>query len=132
MAGRQATQLLRFCMVGFANMTVDFAVFFVLTYYGMLYLPAQALSYSAGVVNSFVLNRSWTFRLTSRPQVAEAVKFCCLNGVSLAVSAGILFIARDTYQLNLWLGKLAATAGGVAVNFLGSRFWVFSKALAAK
>lgn len=128
MARRQLTQLLRFCIVGFANMTVDFAVFFVLTYYGMRYLPAQVLSYSAGVVNSFILNRTWTFRLTSRPQMAEIVKFCCLNGASLGVSTGILFIAQDMFQLNLWLGKLAATAGGVAVNFIGSRCWVFRRA----
>lgn len=50
-----------------------------------------------------------------------------VNGLSLLVSSCLLFMLHDVARLNLWLGKLMATGGGIIVNFLGSRLWVFSE-----
>jgi putative flippase GtrA len=111
--------------VGLGNTAVDFTAFFLLTLGGAPYLLAQALSYSTGVVNSFFLNRKWTFRVTRKVKVLEVVKFMIVNGLSLLVSSGLLFILHDTEHLRLWLCKFIATGVGVAVNYMGSRLWVF-------
>ncbi|MCL6477814.1 MAG: GtrA family protein [Peptococcaceae bacterium] len=124
---QRAVQFLRFCTVGLGNTAVDFTAFFLLTLAGLPYLPAQALSYSAGVVNSFYLNRKWTFRVRGNANVPEFVRFIIVNGLSLPVSSGLLFILQDVMHLDLWLGKLAATGGGIVVNFVGSRLWVFTE-----
>lgn len=122
----QAIQLLRFCTVGLGNTAVDFTTFFLLNLAGIPYLAAQAISYSAGVVNSFLLNRKWTFKVKSRASVGEAVKFIMVNGFSLLVSSGLIYLLYDFSHMNLWLSKLAATVGAVAVNYMGSRLWVFT------
>jgi len=120
-------QFVRFCTVGLANTAVDFSAFFILNVLGMPYLIAQVIAYSAGVVNSYFFNRKWTFGRTDKANGAEAVKFIIVNGLSLLVSSQLLFVLYDLNHRDLWLAKLGATAGGIAVNFMGSRLWVFTK-----
>lgn len=124
---REAFRFLRFCTVGLGNTAVDFTAFFLLTLGGAAYLPAQVISYSAGVVNSFLLNRRWTFKVKRRADIFEAARFIIVNGISLLVSAGLLFILYDLYHLGLWPSKFMATAGGIAVNYAGSCVWVFAE-----
>ncbi len=120
-------QLLRFCTVGLSNTAVDFTVFFLLTLGGAPYLLAQVLAYGAGVVNSYFLNRMWTFRVARKINLPEFGSFVSVNGLSLLVSAGLLFILHDVNHLGLWSSKLLATGVGIAVNYMGSRLWVFTE-----
>jgi putative flippase GtrA len=127
-----AALFLRFCAVGLGNTAVDFAAFYLLALVGVPYLLAQALSYSAGVINSFVFNRKWTFRVTHKVNAWEALKFISVNVFSLLISSGLLFVLHDLNHLNLWLAKFAATGGGMVVNFMGSRLWVFNKTMGSE
>lgn len=120
-------QFLRFCTVGVANTAVDFIVFFLLNMAGAPYLPAQALSYTAGVVNSYFLNRAWTFQVARKANFPEAVSFIIVNAFSLSAASGILYILYDMNHLDLWISKCAATVAGVIVNYTGNRLWVFAE-----
>jgi Predicted membrane protein len=119
-------QFLRFCTVGCANTAIDFTAFFLLNLVGVPHLLAQVLAYSAGVANSFVLNRKWTFSLAGRTNAGEVLKFVIVNSISLLVSASLLYFMYDIHNMNLWLAKAAATIGGIIINYAGSRIWVFS------
>jgi putative flippase GtrA len=119
--------LLRFSVVGVINTAVDFGVFFVLSLGMIPYLLAQLISYSAGVINSYFLNRRWTFKVKHKPDRLEVVRFIFVNGISLLVSSSLLFMLRDIVHINIMLSKIAATVGGVVVNYTGSRLWVFTK-----
>jgi len=120
-------QFLRFCTVGLGNTAVDFTAFFLLTLGGVPYLLAQALSYSAGIVNSYFFNRRWTFRVTHKANVLEAANFVVVNVFSLLVASVLLAVLHDSYHLNLWFCKFVATGAGIVVNFAGSRLWVFAE-----
>lgn len=120
-------QFLRFCMVGLANTAVDFSIFFLLNRAGVAYIIAQIFSYSAGVANSFLLNRRWTFGIKNRTNIGEVARFIIVNSLSLIVSAGLLFILHNIGHAELWLSKAAATAASLALNFAGSRILVFGK-----
>jgi len=120
-------EFLRFCTVGIGNTAVDFIVFFILTHAGLPLLLAQGIAYSAGAINSFYFNRRWTFRDAGNTVFWEAVRFGTVNGLALLVSAALLFICRDSLRLTLWSSKLAATGAGTAINYIGSRCWVFKE-----
>jgi putative flippase GtrA len=124
---KKVVEFLRFCVVGAMNAAVDFTVFFLLTLSGVPYLLAQVLSYSAGVVNSYFLNRKWTFQVKRKANRSEVFKVIVVNSISLLVTFGLLFLLHDAAHVNLWLSKLAATGGGMIVNFMGSRLWVFKE-----
>ena len=52
----------RFAVVGVLGTLIDMALFAALHLaLGLVALPANLLSYSAGMVNNFLLHRRWTF-----------------------------------------------------------------------
>jgi len=119
---------LRFMVVGVSNFLVSLAVF-----RGMLVLLSgsslkgtlsQLASYAAGTIWSFVWNRRYTFRSSSRigPQ---AIRFLLLQAL-LAVSSSILVGAGvDVLGLSplpTWVVVMAAIT---IANYLGCRSWVF-------
>ncbi|WP_054693451.1 GtrA family protein [Syntrophomonas palmitatica] len=122
---KQSRQFLRFCTVGAGNTLVDLSLFFLLTLGPVPYLLAQVLAYSAGVVNSFIFNRYWTFRVKGRSSLAEITRFIIVNGISLAFTSGLLVILCEAGHTALWLAKTTATGAGIILNFIGSR-WVFA------
>lgn len=122
---KKLIQFTRFCMVGLGNTTIDFSVFFVLTALGTAYLPAQVISYSAGLGNSFIFNRKWTFQTRGKFAYSQLTRFIILNSLSLLISTAVLYLFHDIENRELWVGKVAATAGSVLINYLGSSRWVF-------
>ena len=57
--------MVKFALVGVVNTAVDVGLFWVLqAVLGVPYLIANVISYSAGTLNSFVLNKVWTFAET--------------------------------------------------------------------
>ncbi|MBB6284055.1 GtrA family protein [Geobacillus subterraneus] len=113
----------RFATVGVGNTMVDFVVFFLLTAAGVPAAAAQVVSYGAGVANSYVWNRRWTFQMKQKANIGELLRFLAVNGLSLGMSLVVLLAAERLGPL--WLAKGAGTVVGMAVNFIGSRCWVF-------
>ncbi|KAF0995368.1 GtrA family protein [Geobacillus sp. TFV-3] len=113
----------RFAIVGAGNTAVDFAVFFLLAAAGVPAAAAQVISYGAGMANSYIWNRRWTFEVKRKANIGEFLRFLVINGLSLGASLVVLLAAERLAPL--WLGKGAATIAGMAVNFVGSRCWVF-------
>jgi putative flippase GtrA len=119
-------QMLKFGMIGAVNTGIDFSVFTLLTLCGWSYLPAQCLSYTCGVLNSYVMNRSWTFK-EGRHSKFAFLNFTFLNLFVLLITSGLLALFHNNAGWSIWISKLCATGAGVLVNYAGSRLWVFSK-----
>ena len=136
-------QFVQFALVGVLNTLVDFAVFQTLNLLlGWVY-AAQVLGYSAGVVNSYLLNSGWTFRAQRQRTLREIVLFLIVNLVSLGVSLGVLWLCREAFGItDAWVAawmpaslagfvkgdtvcKLIATPCAIVVNFIGNRLFVF-------
>lgn len=80
-------RFVRFCITGGLNTLVDFIVFFLLT--GSLkwpVIPSQVISYSAGILNSYCINRRWTFQTRNRFFGREMLWFIGVNLCVLGVS----------------------------------------------
>jgi putative flippase GtrA len=124
--------LARFILVGCANFVVSFAAF----YGSYHYLPlgdhggrgavANVLAYAAGMLNSFALNRAWTFRAEGRVAV-HAWRFTLLNACTLAASTLIVLILVDRLgypELAVWLPLTLAI---LATHYLGMKHWAFAE-----
>ncbi len=80
-------RFVRFCITGGLNTLVDFIVFFLLT--GSLkwpVIPSQVISYSAGILNSYCINRRWTFQTRNQFFGREMLWFIGVNLCVLGVS----------------------------------------------
>ncbi|MCL6585490.1 MAG: GtrA family protein [Anoxybacillus sp.] len=118
--------LVRFAVVGIGNTLVDFGVFFLLASMGVPYVFSQVCSYSAGIMNSYLWNRTWTFQVRKKASVHEFFQFVAVNFVSLSTTIVLLYLLRQSAGMPLFSSKAIATVAGMAVNFAGSRLWVFS------
>jgi putative flippase GtrA len=121
----------RFVIVGCTNFVVSLAVFYLC----FRYLPrvdgvspaaaANVVAYFAGMINSFLLNRSWTFRADGHVG-AQALRFVTVNLLSLAMSTFVVFLFVDVLRypaLAVWV-PLAALI--VVTNYVGFRYWAFA------
>ena len=119
----------RFVVVGCTNFVVSFAAF----YASYTYLPlhgrgavANVLAYAAGLVNSFVLNRIWTFRVEGRVGT-HALKFVSLNAVTLAGSTAVVWLLVDRAGLPALAVWLPLTLAILATHYLGMKYWAFAE-----
>ncbi|MDL2258313.1 GtrA family protein [Eubacteriales bacterium OttesenSCG-928-K08] len=122
-------QFLQFNIVGIVNTGVDFLVYTLLT--GLLhaaYLPAKVVSYTCGVINSYILNSRWTFKKERKRSGREAGLFLLINLVSLCVSLSVMYLCRNVFEIESdFLCNIIATPVSMAVNFLGNKFIVFAE-----
>ncbi|CAA7601978.1 GtrA-like protein [Acididesulfobacillus acetoxydans] len=119
----------RFLLVGCVNTGVDFLLFLLLIRAaGMNYLLAQTISYCFGVLNSFIMNKLWTFDNAgqSMSTQSEFVQFFGLNILSLGISLLGLKTLNDFLGVNIYLAKIAVTGVTWSVRYIGYRYWIFA------
>ena len=116
----------RFAVVGVGNFVVSFAVF----YLSYRYLPfgaavANVLAYAAGMLHSFVWNRSWTFRAGGNA-VVQAVRFVIVNLACLAFGTILVYALVDVLRHPPLLVWVPVTAVSVVLSYLGCKHWAFA------
>ncbi|UOY92478.1 GtrA family protein [Ectobacillus sp. JY-23] len=116
-------RFLKFCTVGGLNTALDFTVFALLTVYGTSSVLAQVISYSAGICNSYIWNRTWTFR-QHETTWKDMNRFIVVNLITLAV-ASLLLAALQHIGFSLVISKFITTAAGTVLNYIGTRRFVF-------
>jgi putative flippase GtrA len=136
---RWSGQFVRFGFVGVLNTLLD-----VFLLNGLLWLfPTtntfsillfNSLAYGIGAVNSFFLNKYWTFGSRQKTTHGEVRRFTLttLLGIGcndilvwLASNLFLSFISNTSLATNA--AKILAISGTVFVSYLGMRLWVFVK-----
>lgn len=127
---KAAYQFITFNLVGLLNTLIDFIVFTVLMWFGFYYLLAQIIAYSAGMINSFLLNSRYTFgkgdSVSKRSFDSKlSGRFVLWNGILLGISLLLLAALTKWLGMDALLGKIIVTVVTVLLNFYGSKKWVF-------
>lgn len=131
----EANRFLRFLTVGSLGTLLDFGLLTLLKPAGVPTLPANSLSYSAGIINNFILNRRWTFAgAPNAPWSIQLLQFALVSLSGLALNSGLVFLLEA--PLGGLLGrpewgylpaKVIATGIVVLWNYLGNRLWTFPR-----
>ncbi|SHE78436.1 GtrA family protein [Desulforamulus putei] len=123
---QNARSLVLFSLVGLSNTLIDYLVFFLLYHrFPDYYLAVQVISYCCGMINSYLLNKYWTFQKKNVPNRAELLKFVTVNALALSVTSITLFVVNHNFSLNMFICKTIATGMSLVVNYIGSKYWVF-------
>jgi putative flippase GtrA len=120
----------RFVVVGGSNFVVSLAAF----YGAFHYLPlgvaggrgaaANVLAYAAGMINSFLLNRTWTFAARG-PVAVHALRFTALNAATLLGSTAVVHVLVDRAGLPALVVWLPLTVVILLAHYLGMKHWAF-------
>lgn len=117
-------RFIKFGLTGVMNTLVDYMVFLVLSYLSVDVYLSQVVSYSCGMLNSYIVNRSWTFGSKKRFFSAQMLAFIVVNSSLLLLSLGVLWLGTRLGYGKL-VSKLGATAVTLVVGFGVNRLWVF-------
>jgi putative flippase GtrA len=121
-----AYQFLKFSLIGFLNTVIHYGIFIILFRYATVhYLVSSVIGYVAGLINSFILNKKWTFRTKGVRKDVEFTKFCLVNLAALLANLGSLGFFVSYMNIIPELGQLLAIIFSLTVNFLGNKFWTF-------
>jgi putative flippase GtrA len=120
-------QFIKFNAIGILNTVLDMSVFWFLAV--LLHINqyiANAFSYSCGVVFSYIMNSSWTFKNESKRTKKETLLFLAVNLVSLGVSQLVLYVTEKWFGIqNELIRKFIAAPISAMVNFIGNKLFVF-------
>ncbi len=119
-------RVILFLIIGGINTAVDFLIFTAAEQFTPLAIEySQACGYVAGLISSYILNQSITFRDAEKSNTLPKIaRFIIVNAVSLGVSMyGIKMLTM--LGLNKYVAKVIITFVTMAINYIGYKLFVF-------
>jgi len=128
-------QIIKFSITGLLNTIIDFSILnFLIRILSWSVLPANTISFSVAVINSYFLNKNWTFKDKQPVRIKQFSAFLLVSLVGLGLSNILLYLGLElfkTYTFGLsfvWHYNIAKAMSALIVlvwNFLASKFWLF-------
>ncbi len=119
-------QFVKFCVIGLANVVVDWTIYFAIEYFTAIAKPViKLISFVAAASNSYYFNRTWTFRSTNTAVRTEFVKFFLVSTVGAALNTGIFTAMITRFGVPDVVGLFVATALVTLWNFFANKYWTF-------
>ena len=118
-------QLAKFGIVGVTNTIVTLgAIYLLYTFTPFHYYITNGIGYFLGFVNSFVLNKLWTFKAKG-VIYRELFLFVIVFLVSYGVQLGVLHILKAFLEVNLVVAQILAMVFYTLTNYTGNRLFTF-------
>jgi len=139
---RELSRFLKFATVGAVGAITDFSILNILIQvFGAAVGVANIFSFSAAVIQNFILNRIWTFPGSQERQAgSQLMQFALVSVVGLVINQ-FVFIGTHEYLLPYWyefiegtemafavsynFAKLFATGIVLFWNFTANRLWTY-------
>lgn len=119
-------EMMTFVSVGMVSFVIDFSAYAILTRGTQIYfLLANALSFTAAVTVSFLLNRRFTFPHGHRGGAGQYMKFVGVAVVGLALNTFFLWLLVVSFGIHDFIAKFAAAVIVFLWNFSAQRYWTF-------
>lgn len=150
---RTSREFLRFAIVGFLNVVVSSLIFYLAYNHVKLWqyfiensgtlgeelqfhlkhfsiasgdaAVSSVVAYLGGMVNSFFLNKTWTFRVKEYSS-GQVWRFSILNLVGLTLGSALMLLFVDgmggPYMI-VWSVTITCTT---IFNYLGNKYWTFA------
>lgn len=130
-------QILRFSLVGLLNTALDLLVFngfvwLLPTRNTAMLLIYNSIAYAIGGINSFLLNKYWTFGRRQATSVGEVSRFIVTTLLGILCNDILIWLSGNFFHsliadTRLWanITKIIAITGTVLISYMGMRLWVF-------
>lgn len=119
-------RLFKFLFSGGAAALIELSIFLLLKHEGATTVLANSMSFIAGLLVSFTLNRTWVFRSVGN-KTREIAAFVLLALFNLLLSNILLFISVDVIGIKSAVAKFVSM-----VVIAGWNYYIFPKAVFRK
>ena len=118
-------QLLRFIIVGTASNAILYCIYWIARDAGVCYEIAMTIAFSVGIVQTFILNKKWSFRDTG-DNAPAFVRYVLVYLVAYVIDLASLAVLVERYHFSDRLVQAGMIVVVAAFLFLMQRTWVFS------
>jgi putative flippase GtrA len=119
-------QVWRFIVTGGMSAVVDFGLYVAFLSLGLHVNVAKSLSFIAGTVTAYLINRRWTFQ--APPSKARFLAVMVLYGLTYCVQVGINYLLYMQFEHQPWRVPVAfviAQGTATVINFIVQRAVIF-------
>ncbi|MDL2282775.1 GtrA family protein [Parabacteroides sp. OttesenSCG-928-G06] len=118
-------QAIKYGIVGVSNTLITAVVIWVMMkMFGMSDGISNITGYVAGVLNSFILNKQWTFQ-SSQGWLTSALRFGAVFGVCYLLQFALLMYLNRTLTIDSYYNQLIAMAFYTVINFIMNKYITF-------
>ena len=122
---RAFPQFFRYCSVGILNTLILLVTSFVLLALGLNVFASNLIGYIVAIVNSFVLNRKWTFSHSGRVG-NSLIKFLLICGTSYLIQLVVLWALIEHFSLGVYISQVYAMSVYTLLSFIANKRIAFS------
>ncbi len=121
------TRILKFGIVGISGMVIDFSVTWICKEKLLLnkYL-SNSLGFVCSVLSNFMLNRHWTFAVSSHPAGIQLVKYLLVASAGLLINNILLYVMLNVFKAHFYLSKLLVIGIVFFWNYFANSFFTFN------
>jgi putative flippase GtrA len=120
-------QAIKYGIVGAGNTLLSLCVIWVMMKaLGYSDVVSNIAGYAAGLLNSFIWNRQWTFK-SSDPWMGSALRFGFVFGLCYLLQLGALVYLNGHLSIDPYYNQIIAMICYTAVNFLMNKYFTFKK-----
>ena len=120
-------KLLKFIIVGFSGLFIDFGLTFICKEKLSLnkYL-SNSIGFLLAASSNYFLNRIWTFGSKNPEIIVEFSSFFFVSIIGLLINNSILWLIHNKMGINFYLAKFGAILITTLWNFFANYFFTFS------
>ena len=119
-------KFIKFCVVGFSGLFVDFGTTWLLKEKIRLNkYVANSSGFVLAATSNYFFNRYWTFHSQNSHIATEYFSFFSISIAGLGINNLIIFFLTDKLKLNFYLSKLIAVGVVTVWNFVMNYLFTF-------
>ena len=119
-------KFLKFGVVGFTGMVVDFGITYLLKeIFKVQKYAANAGGFIVAATTNYILNRTWTFQSNNPHIGVEFIHFFIVAILGLAINSLVLWLLTSKKNLNFYFAKLLAIIVATLWNFVANLIFTF-------
>ena len=120
-------QFVKFGLVGILNTIITISIIFVfMKLLNISYIISNVVGYLFGFINSFILNKIWTF--ASKKSIGrESFLFVVIFVVCYSLQLILLIILKEKLQIKPEYAQIISIIFYSILNFTGNKFITFRK-----
>ena len=118
------TEQKHFIIVGVANTVLSYVLYSILLHFKFNYTLSYWIAMCAGVLNSYVFNKFWTFRAYRR-SIAEFIRFVSVYLVSFFIGMWTLYCLVDVLTVNAYVAGIVNLFLTTLISWFGHKYFSF-------